>query len=329
MTEAVRAAAETAELAAWLATAGFMPREMQPLTGDVSPRRYTRAVREDGTSAILATYPPEVRGTCPRFLRTTAMLEEAGVRVPRVLAADCAAGWMLLEDLGPQTLGDWGKGQPWSELGAFFAHALNLAARIARLPAGGLAELNPVLGGELLARELAQTWDFFLEPRGLVGDTALAADLRAALDAVVRGLAAAPPVPCHRDFMVRNLMPLFETAELAVLDHQDLRLGPPLYDVASLLNDTLFPPPAAEEALLAAVLSSPEDRERYHRAAAQRTLKAVGTYASFARRGAVRHLPLIPPTLARFVRHFSLIPEGRSLAANLARAWSPGAPAIC
>ncbi|MFY9819995.1 MAG: hypothetical protein WAM82_01345, partial [Thermoanaerobaculia bacterium] len=52
-------------------------------------------------------------------------------------------------------------------------------------------------------------------------------------------------------------------------------------------------------------------------------LKAVGTYASFARRGAVRHVPLIPPTLRRFVRNFSRLPEGERLAARLAAAWSP------
>ena len=63
-------------------------------------------------------------------------------------------------------------------------------------------------------------------------------------------------MPCHRDFMVRNLMPLRGRRGLVVLDHQDLRLGPPLYDLASLLNDTLFPPPEAEEALLAAAAPS-------------------------------------------------------------------------
>lgn len=323
MIEPIGAAAETAELAAWHAAAGHEARAIQPLSGDVSPRRYFRVLLAGGGTAILATYPPEARAACPRFLRTTAMLEEAGVRVPRVLAGDCAAGWMLLEDLGPQTLGDWGKGRSWDELRRYFEHALDLARRIARLPPDELAELNPTLGREPLARELAQTWDVFLEPRGLVSDAALAADLRLALDAVCEHLAAEPPVPCHRDFMVRNLMPLREPGKLAVLDHQDLRLGPPLYDAASLLNDTLFPPTGEEASLLAPLLASPAGRERYHRAAAQRTLKAVGTYASFARRGATRHVPLIAPTLARFVSHFGRIAEGAPLAARLARAWSP------
>jgi aminoglycoside/choline kinase family phosphotransferase len=323
---------EPIELAAWLAAAGHEAAEIQPLPGDVSPRRYYRvvfreALREGAdATAILATYPPEVRATCPRFLRTTQILRGAGVRVPRVLASDCEAGWMLVEDLGPDTLGDRGQGRPWSELAGYFEHGRELADRIARLPLDGLAGLNPPLGRELLARELAQTWELFLEPEGLVGDAGLAADLRAALATLCETLGAEPPVPCHRDFMARNLMPLPLSEGdhgLAVLDHQDLRLGPPFYDLASLLNDTLFPPPDAEAALLAAALPAPADRVRYHRAAAQRTLKAVGTYAKFARQGANRHLPLIAPTLARFVKHFSRIPEGESLAARLAEAWSP------
>jgi len=320
MSEPVGAVSEQAELADWLAETGRQLLEIQTLPGDVSLRRYARLVLADGSSAILATYPPEVRATCPRFLRTTELLEGVGVRVPRVLAADCERGWMVVEDLGPRTLGDW-KGRPWSELTLYFEHALEQAERIARLPAGVVAGLNPLLGEELLLRELAQTWDLFLEPEGLVSNPGLAAALRAVLDEACANLAAEPPVPCHRDFMVRNLMPLPGVAEVVVLDHQDLRLGPPAYDLASLLNDTLFPPATVEDALLAAALPQAGDRVRYHRAAAQRTLKAVGTYASFARRGADRHVPLIGPTLARAVEHLARVPEAAALSADLERAW--------
>jgi aminoglycoside/choline kinase family phosphotransferase len=328
--EAAAGALGVSGLEAWRLAAGIpadRAAEVQPLTGDVSPRRYFRVVFAAGGTAILATYPAELRETCARFLRTTESLAAAGIRVPRVLGSDCAAGWMLVEDLGLLTLGDWGQGRPWSEINPFFEHARELAARISRLPVDGLSELNPRLGRELLARELAQTWELFLEPQGLVRDPALAAGLRTTLDALCATLGDEPPVPCHRDFMARNLMPLPANPEapetsgrLAVLDHQDLRLGPPWYDLASLLNDTLFPPPEAEEALLAAALPAAE-RVRYHRAAAQRTLKAVGTYAKFARQGANRHLPLVEPTLARFVKHCSRIPEGAALAAHLAEKW--------
>src|SRR5258706_2194763 len=92
--------------------------------------------------------------------------------------------------------------------------------------------------------------------------------------------------------------------------------------MASLLNDPLSPTPEVEAAFLAELAPSLEARLRFHRAAAQRTLKAVGTYASFARRGATRHLPLIPPTLSRFVKNFSRLPEGEPVAGRLAATWS-------
>lgn len=327
MTQLDTSPMDAAGLDAWLAAGGRRLRELEVLPGDLSPRRYARLTLADGASAILASYPAEPAGGangCERFLASSAILEGAGVRVPRLLAVDCRRGWMLLEDLGPRTLADLGE-LPWTGptgLAAYFAEALAHGRRIAGLPDAAVASLNPPLGRELLARELGQTWDVFLAPNGLTGEPPLAAALRRALDEVCERLAAEPPVPCHRDFMARNLMPLPEAPGLAVLDHQDLRLGPPLYDLASLLNDTLFPPAAVEEELLAVALGA-ADRELYHRAAAQRALKAVGTYAAFARRGAVRHLPLIPPTLERGLGHLARIPEGEPVAAALAELWRP------
>lgn len=307
-----------------MAAAGFPSPEVFPLPGDVSPRRYAR-LRSGGASAILATYPEEIRATLPRFVRTTGLLEGAGVRVPRILAADETAGWMLLEDLGPENLSDW-KARPWSELADRFRAGFEAGARIAALPRGCLDPLaNPPLDGGLLRRELAQTWDLYLVPEGLAGDGELRERLAGLFDLLCRRLGEQPAAVCHRDFMARNLIPLppwqAGTAGVAVIDHQDLRLGPAAYDLASLLNDTLFPPLELEEELLA---RSPEiGREDYHRAAAQRTLKAIGTYASFARRGSGRHLPLIPETLRQALRHLERLPEAEGLTAGLAALWQP------
>lgn len=314
------------DLRSWLAPLGFAESAVEPLAGDVSPRRYARLRLPGGGSAILATYPPDVRAVCRRFLCTTLLLAEAGVRVPRVLGADCEQGFMLVEDLGERTLAEQ-RERPWSELAALFADALDQAARIAAIPAAAVADLNPPLDRALLERELAQTREVFLEPRGLAGEGALASGLAALLAEVCARLAAEPPVACHRDFMARNLIPLDGSSDgrlaVGVIDHQDLRLGPPGYDLASLLNDTLFPSPEIEEELLRRAAPSPAQRERYHRAAAQRTLKAIGTYAAFARRGVERHLPLVPPTLARGLAHLSRTPEGAPLAPALARLWRP------
>jgi hypothetical protein len=304
--------------AAWLDARGFAVRSRRPLAGDVGARRYWRLALAGGGSAVLAVYPPAERPACRRFLATGELLAGAGVRVPAVLASDCDRGRAVVEDLGPVTVYDLRR-RPWPEVAPYFEAAARAARRIAALPPDAVAALSPPLDGALLRRELTRTWEEFLAPRGLVAGE-FGARLAAALDALCTALGAAAPAPCHRDLMVRNLVPL-GAAEVGVLDHQDLRLGPPLYDLASLLNDSLFPPAVAEAALLDEHAPGAAARLAYHRAAAQRTLKAVGTYAAFARRGGRRHLRLIAPTLARALVHLAAAPETAAVAPEAARRW--------
>lgn len=315
-------AATTAGLDAWLVARGFRPESLRPLPGDVSPRRYARVRGENPPTAILAVYPESVGASCDRFRRTTLLLAAAGVPVPSILAADVEAGWMLVEDLGQETLYEC-RDRGWSALLPLFLAAARLLPRFAALPAEEVVALNPALDAPALARELHQTWELFLAPRRLIGGPGLAAALADALALLCARLGADPPLPCHRDFMARNLMPLAREPGVAVLDHQDLRLGPPAYDLASLLNDSLFPPGEIEEQVLVTALPAGSDRIAYHRAAAQRTLKAIGTFAAFAARGVDRHLPLIPPTLRRAREHLARLPEAAALAPKLAALWEP------
>jgi aminoglycoside/choline kinase family phosphotransferase len=187
------------------------------------------------------------------------------------------------------------------------------------LPPAPVAALNPALDEELMRRELDQTLRVYLEPQGLAGEGTLAGDLGSMLASICAELGAAPAIPCHRDFMARNLVPVpSPAAEVAVLDHQDLRLGPPGYDLASLLNDSLFPPFDIADRLRRAAGVAERD---YRLAAVQRTLKAVGTFAAFAARGSPRHLPLIGPTLRRCLENLEALPEGSGLATRLRRLW--------
>jgi hypothetical protein len=304
----------------WLACLGEPVSDLEVLAGDVSPRRYFRLRRADGSMAILAGYPEESREPCGAWLRSDTLLRRAGVRTPQVLAADCDAGWMLLEDLGPMTLYEWTRGRSWVEIAPRLAAAAAAAHRIRGLDREAVAALHPALDAAALGRELAQTWDLVLEPRGLVGPAPLRRRLRRALDGLAAELGRGPLGPCHRDLMARNLVPL-PSGEVAVLDHQDLRLGPDLYDLASLLNDTLYPPPELEEEILAPYVGGPGARLRYRRAAAQRGLKIAGTFEAFRRRGHDRHAALIEPSLAGALRHLAALPETAELASDLEPLW--------
>lgn len=305
-----------------LAAAGHAVRSLHRLEGDVSSRIYYRATFASGESAIVATYPAGPGTGCQRFARSTGLLETVGVRVPEIYAADCAAGWMLMEDLGNETLFDRSE-LSWSALLPFLEQASEMQRRISTLPLTPVSDLNAPLDTALMKRELEQTWNLFLRPRRLTGDADLTATLEHFLGDLCDALGDAPGLPAHRDFMARNLVPTAMPPGLALIDHQDLRLAPPFYDLASLLNDSLFPPVEIEDRLLRQHAPDDASRRGYRRAAVQRTLKAVGTFAAFADRGFPRHLRLVGPTLERTLTHLAALPGGAALAARLRAAWQP------
>jgi aminoglycoside/choline kinase family phosphotransferase len=223
---------------------------------------------------------------------------------------------MLLEDLGEDTLYALHE-SPWAKLLPHLEAALDGLVRISELPVTEVEPLNPPLDGEALRSELNRSWALLLGREDITGPAPLRRRLRQALEMVCEHLYSAPLVPCHRDFMARNLIVLSGTPDIAILDHQDLRLGPRFYDLASLLNDSLFPPEDLEGRLRGTLASSAEEIKLYRRCAVQRTLKAAGTFEAFARRGSSRHVPLIAPTLARARKHLRKLPEGRHLPDDL------------
>lgn len=307
-------------LRALLRRRGATLERLEPLHGDVSARRYLRLQLAGEPTRVAALYPPELRGACRRFVASGALLSAAGVPVPRILESACEEGVMLLEDLGGDTLYDL-RDRPTNELRPYLERAIELQTRIAGLHPAAVAGLgNPPLDEALLGREVAATRQDLLAPSGLLADGRLAEELDEALATICRRLGQGPLVPCHRDFMARNLVPRGTDGELAVLDHQDLRLGPAAYDLASLLNDSLFAPRGLEEALLARALPRLGiERPAYHAAAVQRCLKAAGTLAG---PHATRHRGLVAPSLERALDHLGRLEPWRELAGRLREAWA-------
>ena len=329
------------EAAAWrpvrdaLAGAGWAPVSFEPLAGDVSARRYARLRLASGERRIVCSYPADMKDVAARFVGSTDLLASVAVPTPRLDDYSLEPPvWVLQEDLGPRTLYErWIEGGSGAEvdLSRRLAEARELIGRIQRLPLDAVRALgSPPLDGDLLKFELDQTWERFLEPRGLVADPGLAKQVRSVCSALCERLDSAARVPCHRDFMARNLMLRAPAAarevgpeELVVIDHQDLRLGPPGYDLASLLNDTLTLSARERRRQLPAAYVDSDRMSQYVAATAQRTLKIVGTFAYFATVGSDRYLRLIPPALRRFLDALEALPEGRELAPRLREVWAP------
>jgi N-acetylmuramate 1-kinase len=304
--------------AEWLAEVDLTPARVEPLTGDVSLRRYFRLHYGDRPSAVLSFYPPDLRPVCRRFVNTTSLLDKADVPVPRLLATHCDRGLSVIEDAGDVTLYTL-EDRDWGELEGHYRDAASYIPRFAGISTEVVGAINPRLDAALLEWELGKTWTLFLEPSGMLAEAATATALREGLTHLCWSLGDPVPVPCHRDYMPRNLM--VTERGLLVLDHQDLRLGPPGYDLASLLNDSLFPPAELEEELLATYMPGAAGRAAYGRAVVQRSLKAIGNYVDFAMRGFDRHLRLVGPTLARALRWFPEVAELAHAAPRVLPAW--------
>ncbi|MBY0466072.1 MAG: phosphotransferase [Burkholderiales bacterium] len=230
---------------AWLAHQApqhdLLPATARPASADASFRRYFRVDRAQGGSCIVMDAPPD-KENCQPFVTVAGLMAAAGLRVPEILAWDQPNGFMLLSDLGTQTLLD--------VLDLDNPHAnqpryMDALATLVPWQAASQANMLPVYDEALLRRELQLFPDWYLgQHKQFVMSDAQTQVLNKAFNSIVTRNLAAPKVWVHRDFMPRNLMvppahfsPASAAQALGVLDFQDAVYGPITYDIASLMRD--------------------------------------------------------------------------------------------
>ncbi len=232
-----------ADFNAWLnalaASQGLRIDSLRSASADASFRRYFRVDSTQG-SRIIMDAPPAMED-CRPFVKVAQLMQAARMQVPQVLAWDQASGFLLLTDLGAQTMMQAiNREHPAANQGLYLqAVDALLAWQTASTPG-----VLPPYDEALLRRELELFPDWYLaRHRGL----AVAGDVRRTLDdsfnLIVRNNLAWPSVYVHRDFMPRNLMiPATEPFDLrmGVLDFQDAVYGPITYDIASLMRDAFL-----------------------------------------------------------------------------------------
>lgn len=222
--------------------------EARPLAGDVGQRRYFRLASRSGASVVLVLYPAPASVPQERWREIRSALAGVGLRVPRLYDDDPASGASLVEDLGDRDLAaDLLEAGP-ADRARLLDEAEELLGPLRRISRTA-ALRNPAFDAAFFASELAHTRHWALEKNGreplAEGAAALWEELagRLARDAADPALCG-DPVPTHRDFHANNLMRTADGA-LALIDFQDLRLGPPDYDPVSLRFEragTLVPP---------------------------------------------------------------------------------------
>ena len=220
-----------------MAVHGLRPETLRPASADASFRRYLRLDTASGASLVVMDAPPD-KENCRPFVQVQALMQQAGLRVPEILAWDEAHGFMLLSDLGAQTVIE--VLNPENPQAALDWYRLAVDALLDWQQASRPGVLPPY-DEALLRRELQLFPDWYVaRHRGVALDAGQQATLAQAFDRIVANSLAAPSVFVHRDFMMRNLMVPPTGARLGVLDFQDAVYGPITYDIASLLRDAFI-----------------------------------------------------------------------------------------
>ena len=237
---------------AWLdrhsAGLGLKPQTVQLASADASFRRYLRVDRLGGGSCIIMDAPPD-KEDCRPFVQVAALMQQAGIVAPEVLAWDEAQGFMLLSDLGAQTMMQVitaRSAAPGLPQRGQATHDLYMAAidALVRWQLASKPQVLPAYDDALLSRELGLFPQWYVAThRKRVLNRAQQQTLDAAFALIKQhnlGALGGARVYVHRDFMPRNLMVGPERQALGVLDFQDAVYGPLSYDIASLMRDAFL-----------------------------------------------------------------------------------------
>ncbi len=205
--------------------------QLTAISGDASFRRYFR-VHYLGKNYVLMDSPPTLEDG-QRFVAVQQAFLDAGLRVPLILQQDLAAGLLLLEDLGdqllldllsPETAGDW------------YQQALAELVKIRTITSTQQGPL-PQFDRAFLLREMQLFIDWFVKVHLTLqltdDELAMLAQL---FDFLAEAALEQPQAGMHRDYHARNLMVVTDQ-QLAVIDFQDIVIGPVSYDAVSLLKD--------------------------------------------------------------------------------------------
>lgn len=317
--------------------------EINRLPGDASNRAYHRVSWKTNGSTrsliLMVLAAPEgfkaseeavsgapIQITELPFINIQRHLHACKVAVPEILFYDAARGWMLLEDLGDITLAQELKEKAngdESVLKDYYRKAIDTLLTIQTDatpdPSGGCIAHHRAFDQALFLWEFDHFIEYGIEARsGKPIPIKQREAIRAYFSDISLRLASLPQVFTHRDYHSRNLMIQSGPggAAIRVIDFQDALMGPPQYDLASLLRDSYIDlPERAIDELIGYYLQRREARsgervqaemfrEYFDLVSLQRNLKAAGRFVYIDRvKQNPNFLQYVAPTLRKVKRN--------------------------
>jgi NDP-sugar pyrophosphorylase family protein len=178
-----------------------------------------------------------------RQMEYTRFLEDHGIPVPRLLSEDREGMSAVFEDLGDLSLYSWLKcRRPEEEVESIYMKILDIAVMIHKGLDDRLSQC-PLLRGRLFDYEHFRWETEYFAENFIRVVRSMHDAITGALEREFRQLAEEADSfhksVIHRDFQSQNVM-IVEGETPRLIDYQGMRLGPPAYDIASMLWDPYY-----------------------------------------------------------------------------------------
>ena len=268
---------------------------VSPVGDGGSNRQFFRVATKEGSLVLMLDAD---RSSLSRYIRIAHLLSRSGVAVPRIFQENVKLGFVLLEDVGDESLSSFVKRAGVSGRRNIYLYVIDVLVAMEKdvdtssLPIFGRENLFQET--EYFAREFIEKTVGLSVPGGVWGD----------FSRLVRLVSSTPVGFMHRDFQSENIF--IKSGAIRLLDFQSACRGPAFYDVASLLFDPYVFLPIPEIDFLFRyyqTLSQPDFpfvEEAFYLTCIQRLLQALGAYGYLGNgMGKTRFLGFISPALSR------------------------------
>jgi len=306
-------------------------RELAPqaMKGGASTRRFFRVRLGENAISAVAMFVPgaptheihkDPGGARSPFLEVRDLLAERGVRVPKIFADGTSQGWLVVEDLGDDTVANYLLKRPADKRDIYRLAVRDLARaqkQLATLPEDSIIK-SRAFDHDLLRWEIDHFLEWGIDARNIPITADDRHEFEGIADRLASKIAGWPRGFVHRDYQSRNLMVVpkegatgtgVHTVELAWVDFQDALLGPRVYDLVALLSDSYqeFEPDFVEDRLdeyaehmglgsHARILV----RREFDLVTVQRKLKDAGRFIFIDRKhNNPSFLPFVEPTIGK------------------------------
>ena len=232
------------DLENWLSNSIDKPiKSIAPASTDASFRRYFRVFVDNQNTYIAVDAPPEYEDSV-KFVKIASLMQAMGVIVPKIIATNLQEGFLLIGDLGKETMLNAIHRQE-TKAQEFYGEAIEILINI-QTNGSSHVEGLPLYSKELLMDEMRLFVDWFcLRHLKIAPEIINDYGFEEIFEQLSVYALDQNQVFVHRDFHSRNIL-MSEKGEMGVVDFQDAVRGPITYDLVSLLKDCYISLPSSK-----------------------------------------------------------------------------------